>query len=140
MNRVLFLCKDNTIFSPIAEGYCKSVAGEDTEVYSAGIEHNKIDSFVVKMMKEDGIDLSKFKSHLVHDYRHIDFDYIITFDAVSEEESHHFPSKSIKYHYDLDRMLHENTLEEDKAEMFQTIREKIKKTIKAFVKEHLTKD
>jgi arsenate reductase (thioredoxin) len=139
MNRVLFLCKDNAIFSPIAEGYCKSVTGEDTEVYSAGIQVNRIDPYVVKMMKDDGIDLSKFKHHFVHDYRHIDFDYILTFDAVSEEESHHFPSKSVKYHYDFDKILNQDCLEEDKPEMYQNIREKIKKTMKTFVKEHLTK-
>ena len=139
MNRILLLCKDNAIFSPIAEGYCKSITGDDTEVYSAGVEEAKIDPVVVRMMKDEGIDLSKFKSHSVHEYKHIDFDYIITFDSESENESHHFPSKSIKYHFDFDKMFHENSLEEDKSEMYQLIREKIKKTIKTFIKEHLTK-
>jgi arsenate reductase len=139
MNRILFLCKNNAIFSPIAEGYCKSIAGEDIEIYSAGVDEEKIDPVVVKIMKDEGINLSKFKTHSIHEYKHIDFDYIITFDADSEDESHHFPSKSIKYHYNFEKMLIEDCLEEDKPEMYQNIREKIKKTVKTFVKEHFTK-
>jgi arsenate reductase len=115
------------------------MAGEDTEVYSAGVDEAKINPIVIKLMKEEGIDLSKFKSHSLHEYKHIDFDYILTFDTESETESHHFPSKSIKYHYNFDKMISVDCLEEDKAEMFQAIREKIKKSIKTFVKEHLTK-
>jgi arsenate reductase len=139
MNRVLLLCKDNSIFSPIAEAYCKSMAGEDTEVYSAGVEEAKISPLVIKMMREEGIDLSKFKSHSLHEYKHIDFDYILSFDSESENESHHFPSKSIKYHYNFDKMISEDCLEEDKAEIYMTIRDKIKKTVKTFIKEHFTK-
>jgi protein-tyrosine-phosphatase len=139
MNRVLLLCKDNSIFSPIAEAYCKELTGEDTEVYSAGVEEAGIHPVIVKIMKDEGIDLSKFKSHSVHEFKHIDFDYILTFDSESEHESHHFPSKSIKYHYDFDKMIHEDSLDLDKTEEFQNIREKIKKNIKIFVKEHLTK-
>ena len=140
MNRVLFLCKDNSIFSPVAEAYCKAITGEDTEVYSAGTEEIRIDSYIIKIMNDEGIDLSGFKPHLVNEYKHIDFDYILTFDSESESISHHFPSRSIKYHYDFDRMIYDNTLEADKSEMYQLIREKIKKTVKSFVREHLSKD
>jgi arsenate reductase len=140
MNRVLLLCKNNAIFSPIAEAYCKSITGEDTEVFSAGVDEAKIDPVVVKIMKVEGFDLSKFKTHSIHEYRHIDFDYILSFDSDSEKESHHFPSKTIKYHFDFDKMMHEDLNEDEKTEMYQNIREKIKKSMKTFVKDHFNKE
>jgi arsenate reductase len=139
MNRVLLLCKNNAMFSPIAEWYFKSFALDGVEVYSAGIEAARINPLLIKIMKEDGLDLSQFKPHSLHDFKHINFDYILTFDTESEMESHHFPSISIKYHYDFDKMLNEDCIEEDKPVMYQAIREKIKKTMKIFAKEHLVK-
>jgi arsenate reductase (thioredoxin) len=140
MYRILLLCKNNAVLSPIAEGYCKSLTGPDTEIYSAGVEKEKIDPLVIKMMNDEGIDLSNHKPQSVHNLKHLEFDYILTFDSESEAESHHFPSKTVKYHYDFDKMLHENDIKENKSEVYNNVRDKIKKSVKSFVKEHLTKD
>ena len=139
MYRVLLLCKNNTLLSPMAEGYFRALGNEEAEIYRAGIQKDKIDPIIFKLMEEDGIDISAYSSHSISEYRHLSFDFILTFDAESEDESHHFPSRSVKYHYDFDKMLPVNEIDQEKIEIFRSIREKIKKIIKSFIKDHLAK-
>lgn len=137
MYRVLLLCRDNSVLSPMAEGYFGQIAGKTVEVLSAGIYPKRISNQIVKVMNEDGIDLSDFKSHSLQEYRHIDFDYILTFDHESEVESHHLPSRPVKYHFEFERHLPDDkNTEQDPMEIYRGIREKMKKTIRSFIKEH----
>jgi arsenate reductase (thioredoxin) len=136
MYRVLFLCRDNSLLSPMAEAYLKSIVVESVEVYSAGVNPKKISSEIVKILNEDGIDVSGFTTHSLSEYRHIDFDYILTFDAESEAESLHLPSRPVKYHFEFDRLLPEDKNGPETMELYRAIREKMKKTIRNFAKEH----
>jgi arsenate reductase len=137
MYRVLFLCRDNSLLSPMAEAYLKSIVAESVEVYSAGVNPKKISSEIIKILAEDGIDVSGFTTHSLLEYRHIDFDYILTFDAESEAESLHLPSRPVKYHFEFDRLLPEDKIGPETMELYRAIREKMKKTIRNFAKEHL---
>jgi arsenate reductase (thioredoxin) len=139
MYRVLLLCKNNAVLSPMAEGYFKSFQTEDAEIYRAGLIKDKLDPLAYKIMKEDDIDISTLGSHTISEYRHLSFDYILTFDDDSKSESLHFPSHSVKYHFDFDKLLPGNSEEIDKTEVYRSIREKIKKIIKAFIKDHFAK-
>lgn len=138
MYRVLLLCSENSVFSLIAEGYFRKYIPENTEVFSAGIALKKINSLAIKLMKEDNIDISGLTQHILSDLRHIDFDYILTFDPESEAESHHLPSKPVKYHYDFEKILMpENG--KNTEEKYQNVRDQIKKIIRSFIKEHFNK-
>jgi arsenate reductase (thioredoxin) len=139
MYRVLLLCKDNSVLSPMAEGYFKLIAGDSAEVYSAGIYPKQVSTQIVRIVNEDGIDISEYKCHSIQEYRHIDFDYILTFDSESEVESQHLPSKPVKYHYEFDRLLPVDKTEQEKQDIYIGIREKMKKIIRNFIKEHLAK-
>ncbi len=135
MYRVLLLCRNNSVLSPIAEGYFRQYIESKAEVYGAGIELEKLDPVMIRVMNEDKIDVTKQKQYILSDLKHIDFDYILTFDLESETESHHFPSKSVKYHYQFDQFLN---FEEDteKEELYINLRNRIKKIIRTFIKEH----
>ena len=137
MYRLLLLCSDNSVLSPMAEGYFRHYKQDDAEIYSAGIALKKIDPIAVKIMKEDKIDISQLKQHNLSDLRHIDFDYILTFDKESETESHRLPSKSVKYHFDFKKLLVKDTVEST-DEMYRNLRNHIKKAIQSFIKEHFT--
>jgi arsenate reductase (thioredoxin) len=139
MYRVLLLCKDNSVLSPMAEGYLKLMAGDSAEVCSAGVQHPKrVSAQIIKILNEDGIDISGFTSHSLQEYRHIDFDYILTFDNESELESQHLPSKPVKYHYEFDDLRQDAISGQESLDYYRTIREKIKKSMRNFVKEHLS--
>lgn len=136
MYRVLLLCKNNAVLSPMAEGYFKFLGTEDAEIYRAGITKEKVDPAVNRLMQEDGIDISTLGSHTISEYKHLSFDYILTFDDESEAESHHLPSHSVKYHYNFEKLLPEDFTELDKTEVYRNIREKIKRIVKVFIKDH----
>ena len=137
MYQVLLLCSENSVLSPMAEGYFRYYNPGDTEVYGAGMVSKKIDPLAVKIMQEDKIDISNLQQYKLSDLRSIDFDYVLTFDAESEAESHHLPSKPVKYHYDFDKLMMMDTVE-NTEEMFRNLRAQMKKAIRSFIKEHFT--
>ena len=135
MYRVLLLCSDNSLLSPMAEGYFRSFIPYEAEIFSAGIKVRKLDPLGVKIMREDKIDISQTIQHKLTDLKHIDFDYVLTCDEDSEAESHHLPSKLVKYHYEFDKLIQIDSVD-NTEEMYCNLRNHIKRAIRAFVKEH----
>ena len=56
--RVLFLCIHNTSRSQMAEAFLRSLAGDEFEAYSAGLEPREIHPLAITVMEERGIDMS----------------------------------------------------------------------------------
>lgn len=56
--RILFFCKHNSCRSQMAEGFLRRLAGEQFEVYSAGLTPRPIHPHVYTVMQEVGIDIS----------------------------------------------------------------------------------
>lgn len=75
MKKVYFLCTGNSCRSQIAEGYGHKIL-EGWEVCSAGIETHGLNPRAVKVMAEEGIDISSQKSEL------IDLDYFNECDLI----------------------------------------------------------
>jgi arsenate reductase len=78
MKKILVLCTGNSCRSQMAEGYLRSFAKGKAEIFSAGIEAHGVNPLAVKIMKEDGIDISHQTSNHVDEYKNVDFDYVIT--------------------------------------------------------------
>jgi len=57
--KVLFVCVHNSARSQMAEAFLKQMAGNRFEVESAGLEPGKLNSVVVEVMKEVGMDISQ---------------------------------------------------------------------------------
>ena len=97
--KILVLCTGNSCRSQIAHGYLQKFAGENAEVYSAGVETHGVNPRAIATMKEDGIDISSHTSNNVDEYTHIDFDYIITVCDNAKERCPYFPSSAKRFHY-----------------------------------------
>lgn len=80
MSRVLFLCVHNSARSQMAEAYLKKFAGERFQVESAGLEPGKLNPYVVRALKEEGIDISSHKTQDVFELYKAgnQFRYVIT--------------------------------------------------------------
>lgn len=76
--RVLFICTKNSARSQMAEGFLNGLYGDRYEGYSAGIEPTKVNPYVVKVMTEVGIDISKHLSKSIEEFRETHFDYVVT--------------------------------------------------------------
>jgi len=58
MPKVLFICTHNSARSQMAEAYLRKLGGDRFEVESAGLEPGRLNPYVVRALREDGIDIS----------------------------------------------------------------------------------
>jgi len=82
---VLFACSYNAIRSPMAEGLLKHLHGKRLYIDSVGVRANPVDPFVVAVMRELGIEMSRHHSKTFDDLADTSFDLVIT---LSPEAQH----------------------------------------------------
>ena len=82
---VLFACTHNSVRSAMAEGLMKHLLGHRVYVDSVGVRPGHIDPFVVAVMEEVGIDLSRHRTNTFDTLEDSYFDLII---SLSPEAQH----------------------------------------------------
>ena len=133
----LVLCTGNSCRSQIAHGYLQHFAGDQAEIYSAGVETHVVNPKAIAIMKDDGIDISNHTSNNVLEYQAIDFDYVITVCDNAKERCPYFPTKAQKFHYNFpDPAKAIGSDDEIKIE-FERVRNMIKKYCAEFVEANL---
>ena len=83
---VLFACTWNAVRSPMAEAMMKFLHGHRVYVDSVGVRTGELDPFVVGVLDEIGIDLSRHQPKTFDDLEDTSYDLIIT---LSPEAQHH---------------------------------------------------
>ncbi len=137
MKKILVLCTGNSCRSQIAEGYLRKFSGDKAVVYSAGVETHGVNPKAIKIMAEDGIDISDHTSNNIDEYTKIDFDFVITVCDNAKERCPYFPTNAKKFHHNFpDPAKAIGSDEEVKAE-FRAVREMIKEYCENFVKANL---
>ena len=82
---VLFACTHNSVRSPMGEGILKHLLGHKIYVDSAGVRPKEIDGFVIEVMEEIGINLSRHRGKSFDDLEDTSYDLII---SLSPEAQH----------------------------------------------------
>jgi protein-tyrosine-phosphatase len=85
---VLFACGLNSIRSPMAMAIFKHMFGKTIYVGSAGVKKGELDPFVVCVMEEIGLDITRHKPHTfeeLDEWEGLNFDLIVTLSP----EAHH---------------------------------------------------
>jgi protein-tyrosine-phosphatase len=82
---VLFCCTFNAVRSPMAEAILKHLHGSQIYVDSVGVRAQEVDGFVVAVMDEIGIDITKHRAKTFDDLEDDSFDLII---SLSPEAQH----------------------------------------------------
>lgn len=137
MKKILVLCTGNSCRSQMAEGYLRFFAGNSAMVYSAGVETHGVNPRAIASMREDGIDISQHTSNHIDEYRHIDFDYVITVCDNAKERCPYFPSKAEKLHHNFPDPAKAIGTEEEIMAQFRATRKLIKDYCKLFVEDVL---
>ena len=134
MNKnILVLCTGNSCRSQIAEGYLKHFAENKATVFSAGVETHGVNPKAIATMQEDGIDISAHTSNNIDEYRHIDFDFVITVCDHAKERCPYFPTKAKKFHYNFPDPAKATGTEEEIQEQFRKVRQQIKDFCRQFI-------
>ncbi len=76
--KILFLCTHNSARSQIAEGLLRSLYGDRYEVFSAGTNPTLVNPLAIKVMAEDGIDISRQYSKNLDVYKDADIDLVVS--------------------------------------------------------------
>ena len=136
MKKILVLCTGNSCRSQIAEGYLRHFAGDRAEVYSAGVETHGVNPKAIRIMKEDGVDISGHTSNNVTEYAKIPFDFVITVCDNAKERCPVLPSSAKQFHYNFPDPPKATGSSEEVMEEFRRVRDQIKKYSKEFVQQN----
>jgi arsenate reductase len=123
--KVLFLCTNNSCRSQIAEGLLNSIFRERFKAYSAGINPTKVNPYVIEVMKEIGIDLSKHYSKSIEKFKDEIFDFVVTVCDNAKEACPFFPGKKI-IHKSFEDPAKFNGSIENTLDIFRKTRDNIK--------------
>ena len=75
---VLFCCTYNAVRSPMAEGIMKKFYGEKIFVDSVGVHIGKLDPFILQVMQEIEVDITKHRPKSFEYLSGQSFDYVIS--------------------------------------------------------------
>ena len=135
--KVLFLCVHNSARSQMAEAFLKKIGGDNFEVESAGLEPGKLNPLAIKVMEEEGIDISKNSTKDVFSFFKQGrlFNYVVTVcDAKNSERCPIFPGISKKVAWEFDDPSALSGSEEEKLIQTRIIRDKIKEAVEKLVR------
>ncbi len=83
---ILFVCGENALRSPMAEGIVKRLYGERVYVDSVGVRAGALDAMAVAAMEEAGIDISGHRPKLLAELMDGSFDLVV---SLTEEAHSH---------------------------------------------------
>ena len=138
MQKVLVLCTGNSCRSQMAHGYIQKFAGDNVKVYSAGVEAHGVNPKTVKVMQEDGVDISHHTSNKADEYTREKFDYIITVCDNAKENCPYFPGEAIRIHQAFTDPYNATGSEKEVLNVYRNVRDEIKSWSAGFVKEHIS--
>ncbi len=137
--KVLFICVHNSARSQMAEAFLKQIAEDKFDVESAGLEPGELNPLVVKVMEEEGIDISCNRTKSVFDFykQGKRYDYVITVcDESQAERCPVFPgapaTKMIHWSFDDPAGFHGSL--EEKLQKIRQVRDKMKQQIEQWLK------
>jgi len=124
--KVLFLCTGNSCRSQIAEGWARELKGNVIDAYSAGILPIGVSSRAIRVMAEEGVDISMHKSKHIDEFSGIDFDYVVTLCDNAAENCPVFSGKAKVIHKPFDDPYFASGSEEQILATFRKVRDDIR--------------
>ena len=131
---ILVLCTGNSCRSQLLHGYLTQLLGLRAGVYSAGIETHGLNPRAVRVMAEDGIDISHHTSNHVDEYADVSFAFVITVCDHANEVCPVFPSTAQKLHHNFPDPAKATGTEEEIMAQFRAVRDQVKAYAEAFVR------
>ena len=132
--RVLFLCVHNTARSQMAEAFLRAFAGDEFEVYSAGLEPREIDPLTVAVMRERGFDLQGHYAKPLSEFLgKVHFGYLITVCDRAERECPTFPGMGTRLSWSFEDPAAFQGTEEQRLAKFREVRDGLELSIREWL-------
>jgi arsenate reductase len=115
----------------MAEGWARHLKADLIEAYSAGTRPIGVSSRAIKVMAEEGIDISMQQSQHLDEFSEIDFDYVITLCDNAAENCPVFTGKAKVLHRPFEDPYFAIGSEEEVMVTFRKVRNEIRKFVEA---------
>lgn len=134
--KVLFLCTGNSCRSQIAEGYARALKADTIEAASAGIVAHGQNPNAIKVMAEDGIDITTQQSKTLQSLLDAGatFDVVYTVCGHADENCPIFPGKTKVVHHGFDdppKLAKDAKTEEEALDHYRRVRDEIRAWVEA---------
>lgn len=127
--KVLFICRNNSARSQMAEALLEYLYSDHYQAYSAGSDPKPINPMTIKLMEELDIDMSTRRSKSLKKFEGIEFDLVVSLCGEEDELCPVFlTGKRFMHHGFSDPQSYAGTAEE-KLEIFRKIRDEIREWI-----------
>ena len=134
--KVLFVCVHNSARSQMAEAFLNTLAGDQFYAESAGFEPGNLNPYVIKVMKEVGIDISNNKIDRVFDFFKEGriYSYVIAVcDAAKAEQCPIFPGICKRLNWSFPNPADFTGTDEEILSQTRIVRDQIKDEIEKFI-------
>ena len=131
---VLILCTGNSARSQMAEGLLRHLAGDQFEIFSAGVAPTTVRAEAIEVLAEIGIDISKQRSKSVDEFLGQEFDYAITVCDNANEQCPIFPGQTKRIHWSFADPAAVEGDHELRIAAFRTVRDQIAQRLREFIK------
>lgn len=131
--QLYFLCTGNSCRSQMAEGFAKKYAPSNWTIKSAGVEQHGLNRISVKVMAENGIDISNNTSDLIDNDYLRSSDYVITLCGDAKDKCPMTPPSVKKEHWPLNDPAQANGTNEAVLNAFRTTRDDIDELVYKFI-------
>ena len=137
MCKILVLCTGNSCRSQMAHGWLNKFLQNQVEVYSAGTHPERVNSYAVEVMNEEGVDISHYISNNVEEYKDLYFDFVITVCDNAKESCPIFSNvKTMIHHSFFDPAMAKGENDEILS-VYRKVRDELKEYLMYFCKKHL---
>ena len=127
--RVMFLCTGHSCRSQMAEGWARALAADNIDIRSAGIEARGQNTRAIKVMAEEGIDISQQESIRVNGEMLEWADLLVTLCDNAEEQCPVVSPHTARLHLPLTDPAKYRGTEEEILLEFRTTRDKIRQRV-----------
>jgi arsenate reductase len=113
----------------MAEGLIRTLYPDRYEAYSAGTEPSHVNRYVIKVMAEIGINISRYRSKGLNEFLNSEFDYLITVCDHAKQTCPFFPGGKEFIHRGFEDPAAFSGSEEQKMATFRRVRDEIREWI-----------
>ena len=132
MANVLVLCTGNSCRSQMVQAYLQAFLPAGNKVYSAGVNPKSMHPLTIKVMEEDGYDMSNSHSNHFDELAHVEFAWILTVSASAQEAAPFWVRFGKVYHHEFYDPRKAVGTDEEILSVFRATRDMIKAFCKDF--------
>lgn len=134
--RVLFLCTGNSCRSQMAEGLMNHFLTDMWEAYSAGTAPaGYVHPMAIQVISELNIDISRNRSQSTDEFRHTDFDLVVTVCDEAAENCAAWLGSGRVVHISFPDPAKATGTENERLAVFRSVRDDIRAKVLSYVKD-----